>query len=83
MIHQGHHEHEVQRGISRTTQVKIHNVVYKTLSSMGNVRARKIQMEMVKKLDLVSLQRTSTHHIGLEEISSMLQQMYPLIQAKR
>ena len=87
MIHEGHHEHEVQRGSSRTAQEIVRNVVRESLSEMGNVGPWwKIQMELVKKLALVSLQRnhvTPTHHIGPEELSTILQQIYPLIQGER
>lgn len=86
MIHQGEHEHEVQRGTSRTAPDKIRTLVKEILSSMGNIGPRKVQMELVKKLTLVSLQRkhvTATQQIGPEELSSLLQQMYPLIQGQR
>ena len=55
MIHDGYHEHEVQRGSSRTAQEIVRNVVKESLSQMGNVGPRKIQMELVKKLALVRI----------------------------
>lgn len=86
MIHHEHHDHEVQRGTSRTAKEIVCNVVWESLSQMENVCPHKIQMELVKKLTLVSLQCnhvTPTHHIGPEELFILLQKMYLLIQGER
>ena len=86
MIHQGTHQHAVQRGCSRGAIHTVKALVKEVVSTMETVGPRKIQMEIIKKIAFGCAIRSHTgngENISQLELSQLLQEMYPLVETER